>query len=337
MFTCPNCGAENKLTATVCRLCETPLSAPASKVEARDAEQNFQEDAMDSNQPEGIACPTCNTMNELGWAFCQQCGSKLPQMAPSSAPTVVDSRQSPSLEQPTVLASHNMPNMPLGQPTVVDQSLALDSHQAGRPTVVDQSLSSQWPPPPDPPPARPIAMDSPIPLGQPTVPEYPPLPPPPSGQKSSLPPSGSTEEVQSMPLPKAIGGQACNKCGHQNAVGSAFCAGCGSPLSVAKTIVMSSVPAVAKGRLHLIMEGGQPGEIYELKDETIVGRVSGDISFPHDGFMSSRHARIVRHGNSFMLRDEGSRNGTFIKIKDEIELQPGDMILIGKQLFRFEV
>jgi hypothetical protein len=180
-------------------------------------------------------------------------------------------------------------------------------------------------------------MDSPIPLGQPTVPEYPPLPPPPSGQKSSLPPSGSTEEVQSMPLPKAIGGQACNKCGHQNAVGSAFCAGCGSPLSVAKTIVMSSVPAVAKGRLHLIMEGGQPGEIYELKDETIVGRVSGDISFPHDGFMSSRHARIVRHGNSFMLRDEGSRNGTFIKIKDEIELQPGDMILIGKQLFRFEV
>jgi pSer/pThr/pTyr-binding forkhead associated (FHA) protein len=100
---------------------------------------------------------------------------------------------------------------------------------------------------------------------------------------------------------------------------------------------MSSVAATPKGRLHLIMEGGQQGEVYDLKDDTVIGRTMGDISFPHDGFMSSRHARIVRRGDSFILADEGSRNGTFIKIKNEVELKPGDMILIGKQLFRFEV
>jgi pSer/pThr/pTyr-binding forkhead associated (FHA) protein len=52
--------------------------------------------------------------------------------------------------------------------------------------------------------------------------------------------------------------------------------------------------------------------------------------------MSGRHARIVRRGASFVLTDEGSRNGTFIRIKGEVELKPGDVILIGKQLFRFE-
>ena len=84
------------------------------------------------------------------------------------------------------------------------------------------------------------------------------------------------------------------------------------------------------------MEGGQPGEVYELADDTVIGRTSGEITFPHDGFMSGRHARIEQRGSGFILTDEGSRNGTFIKLKGEVELKPGDMILVGKQLFRFE-
>jgi hypothetical protein len=121
-----------------------------------------------------------------------------------------------------------------------------------------------------------------------------------------------------------------------NAADGSFCSSCGAAIKVAKTIVMSSVPAPSRGKLHLIMEGGQTGEVYDLKDETVVGRTAGDITFPHDGFMSGRHARIVRRGSSFTLTDEDSRNGTFIKIKGETELKSGDMILIGRQLFRFE-
>jgi pSer/pThr/pTyr-binding forkhead associated (FHA) protein len=110
-------------------------------------------------------------------------------------------------------------------------------------------------------------------------------------------------------------------------------------MTFGQTMVMSSQPAPPPviGRLHLVMEGGQPGEVYELGDDTVIGRNTGDINFPHDGFMSGRHARIVRQGSVFTLTDEGSRNGTFIKLKGEVELQPGDMILVGKQLFRFEV
>ena len=69
----------------------------------------------------------------------------------------------------------------------------------------------------------------------------------------------------------------------------------------------------------------------------MIGRSNGEITFPHDGFMSGRHARIERRGTRFILTDEGSRNGTFVKIKGEIELNSGDTILVGKQLFRFEV
>jgi pSer/pThr/pTyr-binding forkhead associated (FHA) protein len=102
-------------------------------------------------------------------------------------------------------------------------------------------------------------------------------------------------------------------------------------------MVMSSQLAPARARLHLVMEGGQAGEVYELGDDTVIGRSNGNVVFPHDGFMSGRHARIARRGGTFVLTDEGSRNGTFVKISGEVELKPGDMILVGKQLFRFEV
>lgn len=120
-------------------------------------------------------------------------------------------------------------------------------------------------------------------------------------------------------------------------MGGIYCAACGALLQAPKTIAMPSFSAQPRPRLRLIGEGGQPGEMYELKEETVIGRTSGDITFPYDGYMSGRHARIVRRGASFFLIDEGSRNGTFIRITKEVELKPGDMILIGKQLFRFEI
>jgi hypothetical protein len=108
-----------------------------------------------------------------------------------------------------------------------------------------------------------------------------------------------------------------------------------------RTIVMSSTPVAAPpkhGRLLLIMEGGETGETYDLRPtETVIGRVDGDIKFPHDGYMSGRHARVVQRNGRFYLLDNNSRNGTFIKIHQEVELNPGDVLLVGKQLFRFEV
>ncbi|HYL97363.1 MAG TPA: FHA domain-containing protein [Blastocatellia bacterium] len=131
----------------------------------------------------------------------------------------------------------------------------------------------------------------------------------------------------------------CAKCGATLPAGSSFCFKCGEAASIARTVVMTSAPKAPepKGRLVLIMEGDQRGEAYDLKAETLIGRSSGQITFPHDEFMSGRHAKVVKKNNKFVLTDEGSRNGTFIRITGEVELKPGDTILIGKQLFRLEL
>lgn len=187
-----------------------------------------------------------------------------------------------------------------------------------RPSAVPPAVGAQDPPQP-----KPVAAP----------------PPPPPAQKPAAQPRSSTPE-HSTQQAESGSGVLCAQCGHSTGVGSAFCPSCGAPVIYGETMVIASEPAPPpnlKGRLHLVMEGGQPGEVYELDDDTVIGRSNGVITFPHDGFMSGRHARIERRGSSFFLTDEGSRNGTFVKIKGEIELKPGDTILVGKQLFRFEV
>lgn len=132
-------------------------------------------------------------------------------------------------------------------------------------------------------------------------------------------------------------GIACPKCSQQLVAGAAFCHKCGTVISDARTIAMSSLKPSTKARLLLMVDCEATGEEFEIKGDTVIGRVDGDITFPHDDYMSGRHASIARRGVKFVLIDEDSRNGSFIRIKKEVELHPGDFILLGKQLFRFEL
>jgi pSer/pThr/pTyr-binding forkhead associated (FHA) protein len=71
----------------------------------------------------------------------------------------------------------------------------------------------------------------------------------------------------------------------------------------------------------------------------VLGREVGDIVFTDDPFMSRRHAAIRRdpNTNKFSIRDLGSSNGTFIALREEYTLSPGDHIRIGQHLFRLDV
>jgi predicted amidophosphoribosyltransferase len=143
----------------------------------------------------------------------------------------------------------------------------------------------------------------------------------------------------------------CPKCSSHLPPRSRHCPACGTevpvdhtevpvdhtPVPADHTVAMASYRPGQKARLRLIVDDGKPGEEFELGDQTGLGRVKGDITFPDDDYMSGRHARIVRKGNQYWLSDEGSRNGTFIRITGDVELKPGDMILVGKQLFLFEL
>lgn len=311
-------------------------------------------------EQEGIICTECGTSNEPGWSFCQQCGKRLsqPPAAPPQQPASItppDLRTIPeqrAVSDPMIAGLKTNP-----EPQPADQSLKTVVAQppqfeapkhppkAAPPTVVanraeakplesepDASEMDTVETPVPPKPTAPVPAQPPA---QVTAP--PPIPKPGIPIPPSIPPTHAEE--QATVQGQSLSGALCNQCGQSNTVGSAFCASCGAPMTFGRTMVISSQPAPPTpiGRLHLVMEGGQPGEIYDLAADTVIGRNNGEITFPHDGFMSGRHARIERRGTSFILTDEGSRNGTFIKIKGEVELQPGDMVLVGKQLFRFEV
>ena len=318
-------------------------------------ENHGQQEAKAKVEQEGIACPECGTMNEPGWSFCQQCGQRLskpaapPPQQPAASVGHGDLRTIP--EQRAVIdpALQGLKTNPDPQPAERSYETVVAQPPVERqPAVEDRFVDPPPPPihqpkaaPPTvvaPPPARPSKPDIPPAAQIPVEPDLPPTAPTPPLKETpaaAIPPAPSREP--GVEQAGSASGVLCSQCGQSNTRGSAFCASCGAPLTFGKTMVISSQSAPPKGHLHLVMEGGQPGEVYEIGDEAVIGRTNGAITFPHDGFMSGRHARVERRGSSFILSDEGSRNGTFIKLRDEVELQPGDMILVGKQLFRFEV
>ncbi|HVF91845.1 MAG TPA: zinc ribbon domain-containing protein [Blastocatellia bacterium] len=129
----------------------------------------------------------------------------------------------------------------------------------------------------------------------------------------------------------------CNSCGTAQPSGSLYCTMCGEAISGLAPIPEEAGAARASGVfLELITDGREDSEVYPLEDtELILGRVEGNVTFSHDGYMSGRHARVYERDGRYYLSDENSRNGTFIRIDREIELKPGDTFLIGKQLLRF--
>lgn len=93
-------------------------------------------------------------------------------------------------------------------------------------------------------------------------------------------------------------------------------------------------------RLSERTNDGAPRSVFVIgRDETILGREVGDIVFSGDPFMSRRHASLLRNpaDGTFMLRDLGSSNGTFLRIRSKVDLQPGDHLRIGQHLFRYEM
>jgi pSer/pThr/pTyr-binding forkhead associated (FHA) protein len=82
------------------------------------------------------------------------------------------------------------------------------------------------------------------------------------------------------------------------------------------------------------------GGIYPLQAAGVtIGRdESCDIAFPEDATASRRHARIASEDGQWMIRDEGSSNGTFVngvKVTEQV-LKSGDEITVGSTRLRFE-
>ncbi len=318
MKTCPKCGAENLQTASSCRLCAVPLEAPESLLGVRaDMPLSEQLPSMDlisgddpshksaqgSSSPIRNICPGCSTPNEPEWLFCQHCGSRL-----TGAHQIV-------------ISEDDVPTDPMGRKEPERQEVSpAESLASEKKTEERRGYKPE-------PAIRP-------------QPRKPPAARPELGLITNFDPRGDDEnQIFVTNVDHNLDARVeCESCGATQHDEGPFCTSCGQKLS-AFSLARQKAQEVSRPvpSLKLIVEGGKEGQTFSLNHkETLIGRSQGDITFPHDGYMSSRHSMVVERDGRYFLLDEDSRNGTFIRITGETELQPDDMFLVGKQILRFE-
>lgn len=104
------------------------------------------------------------------------------------------------------------------------------------------------------------------------------------------------------------------------------------------TFFYSSPKHPTSFRLTQILEGGSVGMTVCARGDTLqIGREDGDLNFPGDVYMSARHCTVTEQGGRFLLTDQNSRNGTYVRIKTERELTHGDYLFVGRKLLRVEL
>src|SRR5437764_14105760 len=138
-------------------------------------------------------------------------------------------------------------------------------------------------------------------------------------------------------------GPSCGRCGSPVAAGTRFCPTCGAPLVEPAPDRRS--PAATGGPppsapppivLVLLDDSGAAVQRFERRSpDTTIGRQDGDIRFPEDVFLSPLHAKISWEHDALLVRDLGSRNGTWVFLEAPHRLADGDLLLIGSQVIRF--
>jgi pSer/pThr/pTyr-binding forkhead associated (FHA) protein len=89
------------------------------------------------------------------------------------------------------------------------------------------------------------------------------------------------------------------------------------------------------GRLSVVVGRDLDGPAFPLYDETAnIGRERGTILFPEDGYVSGSHCQLLVREGRVYLKDLGSSNGTFLRVRDGRRLPSGSLMLMGQQLFR---
>ncbi len=95
---------------------------------------------------------------------------------------------------------------------------------------------------------------------------------------------------------------------------------------------------VGKEACLVVIYGMDLGKKYNLdRQAIIIGRSSkADIQIDQES-VSRNHCKLINTGKTIMLRDLGSTNGTYVndELIDEYVLRDGDLIKIGRSIFKF--
>lgn len=136
----------------------------------------------------------------------------------------------------------------------------------------------------------------------------------------------------------------CNRCNAVVPDGHHYCGRCGAYYSEDgadsrnETMFFGAMQAPGRAKLILIRGEGLEGLSYHLNaTKHVAGRSQGAILFPEDRYLSTKHSTFLYRENQLYVRDEGSVNGTFLRIREPRVLEHGDEIMVGEQVLRLEV
>ena len=132
----------------------------------------------------------------------------------------------------------------------------------------------------------------------------------------------------------------CRSCSTPVPMQHKFCGRCGAAVPPeilgARTQFFGQLQMPGRAKLILIRGEGVEGLSYQLNAEQhVVGR-NGQLVFPDDPFVSPRHANLFYRNSKLVVRDEGSLNGVYLRVRGTVDLGMGDFFLAGEQLFRLE-
>ncbi len=101
----------------------------------------------------------------------------------------------------------------------------------------------------------------------------------------------------------------------------------------------SPAAAAPRGKLVVVHKDGGLGATFPLYDQVDIGRSEGECLFADDRYMAPRHARITRKDGGLVVRDLGTPNGVYVRLRkdDTARLEDQDLILLGQQVLRFEI
>jgi hypothetical protein len=111
-----------------------------------------------------------------------------------------------------------------------------------------------------------------------------------------------------------------------------------SPQPAVPAAPQASSPLPARAPKLRVVTGPNEGQTYELGNTVTLGRSPGVGVLLSGSSVSREHARIVRRGPLYQLRDLGSTNGTRINGRRiaEATLTPGDRIEISPYVLLFD-
>lgn len=268
-----------------------------------------------------IVCQRCGKENQDHYKFCLGCGAEISAAEGDSGVGMMKTMMADvgSVNEPPGAPG----NAPMGPPPGV----GLPTPASGSPMVQHQQQGA---------PASHTPMGH-APMGQPPM-GQPPMGQPPMGQAPmGQAPMGQAPVAASGPLK-------CLQCQADIPPNFKFCGVCGTPIPVAPPApapapmpAPQAAPAM-QATMTLIRPDGNEGGTHNLQmGLNKLGRNHGAI-FESDGYLSPTHADLtINPQGNHTICDLGSLNGVFVRMTEEEELVPGQIIRIGQELLRFDL